>query len=266
MMMLRVIIFEIVTNVRYNKPICQFYFICFVLHAEDGIRDGHVTGVQTCALPIFLLATNMIAVGVDVPRLGAMIVNGQPKSTAEYIQATSRVGRRHPGIVFTVYNWARPRDLSHYERFAGYHATLYRHVEALSVTPFAARAVDRGLTGLLVAMARGYDPQLNPNTGAGHFDRTGHTADHVSGEVKRRAELVGADGDRNVGEEVDHRFDLWHRKQGSQSKDAFELGYHRDTKAAGLLRKPEAGGWTSTTCPISLREVEPGIRLVLDPE
>ena len=82
-----------------------------------------------------LLATSMIAVGVDVPRLGVMVVANQPKSSAEYIQATSRIGRRAPGLVFTVFNWARPRDLSHYETFEHFHATIYRQVEALSVTP-----------------------------------------------------------------------------------------------------------------------------------
>jgi hypothetical protein len=66
---------------------------------------------------------------------------GQPKATAEYIQATSRVGRGTAGIVFTVYNWARPRDLSLYESFRHYHATLCRQVEALSVMPYSAGAV-----------------------------------------------------------------------------------------------------------------------------
>ncbi|GAB3723320.1 DISARM system helicase DrmA [Nocardiopsis nanhaiensis] len=216
-----------------------------------------------------LLATNMIAVGVDVSRLGAMVVNGQPKSTAEYIQATSRVGRKHPGIVFTVYNWARPRDLSHYEQFADFHANLYRYVEALSVTPFAARAIDRGLTGLLIAMVRGYDPLLNPNSGAGHFDRTGRTADHLAAEVKRRARDVTEDKATvgSIVDEVDRRFDLWNDKRGLQTLESFTLGYTRSKKEdVGLIRHPEDGRWATTTCPTSLREVEPGIRLVLDPQ
>ena len=114
-----------------------------------------------------LLATNMISVGVDVPRLGAMVVAGQPKSTGEYIQATSRVGRQQPGLVMAVYNWARPRDLSHYETFDHYHRTLYRQVEALSVTPFAPRALDRGLTGVLASLLRLSGPEWNPNRAAG---------------------------------------------------------------------------------------------------
>ena len=71
-----------------------------------------------------LLSSNMISVGVDIDRLGLMVVSGQPKTTAEYIQATSRVGRRYPGLVVQVYNWVRPRDISHYEQFRHYHATV----------------------------------------------------------------------------------------------------------------------------------------------
>ena len=101
-----------------------------------------------------ILATNMISVGVDIDRLGLMAVMGQPQSTSEYIQSTSRVGRRHPGLVVALYNAARSRDRSHYESFRGYHSALYRQVESTSVTPFSARARDRGLHAVLVALAR----------------------------------------------------------------------------------------------------------------
>ena len=104
--------------------------------------------------PDVVLATNMISVGVDVDRLGLMVVMGQPQTTAEYIQATSRVGRKHPGLVVVLYNGARSRDLSHYENFGAYHRALYRQVEATGATPFAARARDRGLHGMLVSMVR----------------------------------------------------------------------------------------------------------------
>ncbi|MDB4391784.1 helicase-related protein [bacterium] len=101
------------------------------------------------------LATNMISVGMDIPRLALMIVNGQPKTIAEYIQATSRVGRVHvPGLVITAFNANKPRDRSRYETFCSWHGTLYRDVEATSVTPFAPRAQDKALHGILVALVR----------------------------------------------------------------------------------------------------------------
>src|SRR5262245_9064839 len=110
----------------------------------------------------------MISVGLDIARLGLMVGVGQPKTHAEYIQATSRVGRddKRPGLVVTLLNVHKPRDRSHYERFRHYHETFYRSVEVSSVTPFSARALDRGFAGALVTLARHCEPRLTPSLGA----------------------------------------------------------------------------------------------------
>ncbi|WP_329616062.1 helicase-related protein [Streptomyces brevispora] len=117
-----------------------------------------------------LLATNMISVGVDVDRLGLMAVMGQPQTTAEYIQATSRVGRQHPGLVAVMLNSTRSRDRSHYEDFQNFHSALYREVESTSVTPFSARARDRGLHSVVVALARLMLPAARANEAAAHVE------------------------------------------------------------------------------------------------
>jgi len=237
------------------RPLLDQLALTFTGRRSGGLRPVDV-----------LLATNMIAVGVDVSRLGVMVVANQPKSTAEYIQATSRVGRQAPGLVLTVLNWARPRDLSHYERFEHFHATVYRHVEALSVTPFADRAIDRGLTGVLVSLVRELERAYNGNLRAQDFDRNSPLADHVVRFLTRRAAF---DGERRVRrrieEELDNRLDIW---AAERFRPGRRLAYDRPRNSndiAGLLRRPEEGRWSRRTCPTSLREVEPGVPLMLLP-
>ena len=204
-----------------------------------------------------LLATNMISVGVDVPRFGSMIVVGQPKATAEYIQATSRVGRdpKGPGLVITLYNWARPRDLSHYETFDHYHATFYRHVEPLSVTPFSERALDKGLTGVVVSAVRHGDHDWNPNPSARSLALPDpRIAAHVTALAERAQSVTG---DFSTGALVtdmaNKRLDAWYRQAALQP----DLSYATRTASdVALLWKPEAGDWDMWTCPNSLRDTE----------
>lgn len=101
-----------------------------------------------------LLATNMISVGIDVARLNVMLMVGQPKLTSEYIQASSRVGRSYPGVVFVQYDATKSRDRSHYERFRSYHESFYRYVEPTGATPFSKPARERALHAVLTAMMR----------------------------------------------------------------------------------------------------------------
>jgi hypothetical protein len=218
---------------------------------------------ETQAIDI-VLATNMLSVGVDVNRLGLMAVNGQPKNTAEYIQATSRVGRSFPGLILTTLAWSRPRDLSHYETFEHYHATFYKHVEAQSVTPFSPRALDRGLTGMMVSILRLEDDGLNPNLGAGQFDRTSQQfVDIVKKEIADRAWKVKDKlAKQHVESMVATRVDRWVKEAGRPGR---RLGYEPERgDVAALLKKPDANAWDEFTVPMSMREVEPGVTLFLD--
>lgn len=214
-----------------------------------------------------VLATNMISVGVDIDRLGLMLVAGQPKNTSEYIQATSRVGRSSdgPGLVTTVFNWARPRDLSHYERFEHYHETFYKHVEALSVTPFSARALDRGLSGVMVALTRLWDDHLNANMNAGEVLDTDPVWAKLSDILSKRGGNATHDPAvaARIKDMLDRRRDEWLSRVHNQ-KD-HKLGYRSEGGATvGLLEQATEKDWELFTCLNSLRDVEGTVDLVLD--
>jgi hypothetical protein len=215
-----------------------------------------------------VLATNMLSVGVDVNRLGLMAVNGQPKGTAEYIQATSRVGRSFPGLVCTVLTWARPRDLSHYETFEHYHATFYKHVEAQSVTPFSPRAMDRGLTGSLLSLMRLENDMFSPNDGAGKLKKSDQVeiTDAIDVLVNRAWNVSELANTKGLAErELKERADEWAKEA---SKGGRILAYEKrgadKEKIVALIKSPGIKAWDNWTVPMSMREVEPGVRLIMN--
>ncbi|HEX5270763.1 MAG TPA: DISARM system helicase DrmA [Gemmataceae bacterium] len=185
------------------------------------------------------IATNMISVGLDITRLGLMVVLGQPKASAEYIQATSRIGRDpgRPGLVVTILNVHRPRDRSHYERFAFYHGSFYRSVEATSVTPFSPRALDRGLAGTLVGLARQGHAPMTPPKGAGAVLSERGRLDWVAKALARRAADLGSTPEES--ESLRHRL-LERANDLLDEWDKIAKEYH--DLGVGLQYQQEEGG------------------------
>lgn len=226
------------------------------------------------------LATNMISVGLDIPRLGLMLVIGQPMLTAEYIQATSRVGRddQRPGLVVTLLNIHKPRDRSHYERFRHYHETFYRGVEATSVTPFSARALDRGFAGALVALSRHYDARLTPVLGAGEIKVARSSLEKRLIEIfqNRVKQQIFADKDeqderlRAIQDRIVDLLDAWFKIVDEYQQvgvavqyQEYEAKSHAKPLLHDSLEKSLSNQQRKFRINRSLRDVEPDVNLYL---
>jgi Helicase conserved C-terminal domain len=214
-----------------------------------------------------LLATSMLQVGVDIQRLGLMLVTGQPKNTAEYIQATSRVGRDRakPGLVLTMLQWSRPRDLGHYETFVYGHQSFGARIEGVTTTPFSDRALDRALAAVLVAELRHSTMAALPNGGAQTVPLNDALSTRIVSLLHDRAARVTHD--QPTADEVTKRLhsllDKWHKRRSELPTGT--LGYVEAVDVAGLLSLPGPESWQSFTCPMSLREVENHVLLQLQP-
>ena len=223
----------------------------------NGFESGNAYDV--------LLCTNMLSVGVDIARLGTMIINGQPKNHSEYIQASGRIGRQSPGLVVVNYNYLKPRDLSHYESFQYYHSTLHKNVEMASLTPFSARSRDRALFGVMVALARLLDPSLADNPKAGRFKPGKRHADLIRGlllQIEARVQDVDpseADGTRADFERLVEEWKTYARDENDlrYKKNIYYMA--RRTNSAYLLGSVESKREGKITIPNSLRDAEPSI-------
>lgn len=263
-------------------------------------RDARQRGEKVANRPVdpydTVLATSMLQVGVDVTRLGLMLMVGQPKNTAEYIQASSRVGRDtgraargdqpavpgRPGLVVTLGNWARPRDLAHFEQFRHYHETFYARVEALSVTPFSETSMERGLDGVLVSAARVVDATrtndgLSPERSAGRVsDRRPVLTALIDAMVDRITDASDETSADFARQRLLNRLDTWEKRRTTVIAEGKSLAYERinDTsQLAPLLRSAEntaSRDAALTDAPFvvanSMREVQPEINLLVSPD
>lgn len=116
--------------------------------------NGKDQWVRGTTPPDYILATNMISVGLDVGRFNTIIMNSMPRNIAEYIQASSRVARNQIGLVLTLHNPFRSRDVSHFEKFREFHEKLYFYVEPISITPFSQKSIEKYLPLYLAAVIR----------------------------------------------------------------------------------------------------------------
>lgn len=165
-------------------------------------------------------ATNMIQVGLDVPRLSLMSIVGQPKGASEYIQASSRVGRGNdkPGLVITNYNPFKPRDRSHFEGFRSFHENAYRHVEATSVTPFSIPVCERAIHALAVTLVRFKYPHLRDSPKA---SLTATERQAIESIIMTRVKVVDPDEAVRAKDTLDTFFDDWDRRKPQEYGNVF---------------------------------------------
>lgn len=230
---------------------------------KDRLRELEQTKAGGNAADV-VLASNMISVGMDIPRLGLMLVNGQPKTIAEYIQATSRVGRgRTPGLVLTLYNANKMRDRSRYEGFSTWHRALYRDVEATGVTPFAPRARDKALHAPFVAMVRHLVPGMQDNPSAVRANETGIR--QVIEKICARVSSVDGAEAEAARNELSAFLDSW-LKRGNLTKYWDNWSDNALLVAAETAAAAKASGFSeghAKPTPNTLRAVESSTKFVI---
>jgi len=209
------------------------------------------------------LATNMISVGLDVPRLGLMTVMGQPKTASEYIQATSRVGRNPnmPGIIFTIYSPSKPRDKSIFENFQNFHSKIYTYVEPTSVTPFSPPLRERAIAAVLFGMIRLKGPEKFYNSPQEIIGDEAKILD-VCNAIISRVGFIDKDEKENTMKQIEEIIKNW--KKQNPNKYSHYFAHNNDY--SNFMEVPcfypntaivnPSWGITSNAIPTSMRNVD----------
>lgn len=215
--------------------------------------------------PDAIFTTSMFGTGVDIPHLTLMVVNGQPKTTSSYIQATGRVGRRHGGLVITFLKAGRPRDLSHYEMFSGYHHRIYQEVEPSSVSPFSEGCLARASGPAMVSFLRNM-----PEPSVEWYGKDGRIILDVNadGDVNKFMNILSSraghiEGDsKDVVDYFKSQWDRWYKTaRGTGVLDFFEYTLYRVPQKNVILGDPphehnDKLKVVYKNAPQSLREIE----------
>lgn len=216
--------------------------------------------VETGNAVDFVASTNMLSVGIDVSRLAIMLMNGQPKTTSEYIQATSRVGRGSvPGIVVTLLRSSRPRDRSHYEGFMAFHQSLYKSVEPTSVTPWSESSRRRSLAGVLVSYVR-HISGWNLNNQAGSFDENSVFVRQIFDDLVARVERDDAEEAAALKKQLQMLLSEWASWSHKATNGGEDLFYESQNDPS--LTKPFGArkiGWQVAS---SMRTVDRNVRII----
>lgn len=217
------------------------------------------------------LATNMISVGLDVERLAVMIINGQPLTTSEYIQASSRVGRGEiPGVVFANYYKSQTSSLSHYENFRSYHESFYRYVEPTSLTPFTYQSLKKALHASLIIAIRMSGIGLSTNGSADLFNSSKQDVKQliqiIKGRIRNAIEgpfdtkLQGQDQNIKLNttlDMLDSLVDEWDLFAKESKEKRRQLHFNSKDRASNSLMKTHDANkdalWNTQT---SMRNVE----------
>lgn len=206
-----------------------------------------------------VLATNMVSVGLDVSRLALMVVNSPPLTTAEYIQASSRVGRdKVPGLVCVNYQRQQARSLSHYENFRPYHESFYRFVEPTSVTPYTYQVRCRALHAALVIVLRHAGDSLCHNKSARDIDPDNPWVKSAVEALVERCDEAEPDARKGQTEQhIQRLLKEWCIEAERCRKNSRDFFYQaRDRSGDSLLsthEEPDAGLWPTLH---SMRNVE----------
>ena len=221
---------------------------------EDGCFDG-------------VLTTSMFGTGVDVSRLSAMIVHGQPKASSQYIQAVGRIGRSKPGLAVNLFRVSKPRDLNHYEYFTGYHRRLPVAVEPITVRPLSSKALKRMLGPIIVSLIRNWnDPLLQISSDFSTDDGAcrGHEIpkrvwDKLLDVMEKRWEdqptLRRYLAKNEFRDFVQSHIERWTTEAKRSSEVGAELRYRKGNNV--VLGSSRGGESIFADAPVSLRDVEP---------